>query len=235
MRTPSSCNASVAAEAELAAQAAEGTDCAPEGGSAEETEEQQEGRLCGAEGGEAGAAAGAAVPHRSASHTSWADEADAEEAEELEQRMEAAAPALLPPPPPPAAQQPQQLRSTPPAEALLQALRSSSAAAAAAAATADPADSGSPVGRGVLPPPGFRPRHKAAVPAMQTRPRLQPTDLVGTNGGEGLAGKHGFLHRELSDGLVHMTVCMSAGMHHGQQVACKPRISANRTRQSARP
>lgn len=190
MRAPSSCNASVAAEAELAVHAAEGTDCAPEGGSAEEAEQQQqhEGQLCGTEGGEAGVAAGAAGPQRSASHSSWADEAEAEEAEELKQRMEAAAPALLPPPPP-AVRPPPQLRSTPPAEALLQALRSSSAAAAAAAATAAPADSGSPVGHGVLPPPGFRPRPKAAAPAMQPRPRLHPIDLVGTNGGEGLAGK----------------------------------------------
>lgn len=129
------------------------------------------------DGQEAGeGAATAAGTQRPASRSSWADEADAEEAEEAAQFAAAAAPALLPPPP--------QQRVMPPAEVLLQALRSSSAAAAAATAAAVPADSGSPLRQAVRLPPSFRPRSSGAAhssPAQQAR--LPPADFVGASGG----------------------------------------------------
>ncbi|PRW32687.1 zinc finger CCCH domain-containing 56-like [Chlorella sorokiniana] len=202
-RAPSSCDASVAAEAELAvhgADGAEGTAYGTEGVSkgrpaAEEQEgeeeQQHEGLECGVEGEVAAAAqpeaGGAACSPRSSSSGSWADEAEAEEAEEAARLAAAAAPALLPPPPPPASARQPQPRTTPPAEMLLQALRSSSAAAAAATAAAVPADIGSPVRHAMRPLPAYRPRSCAAVHSPQPKHRLQPSSLVGANGGVDLS------------------------------------------------
>lgn len=182
-RAPSSCDASVTTEADQAAHAADGSEATPSEGAADgrsdaaepgQEEEQQEGGVDGEEAGEG--AATAAGTQRPASRSSWADEADAEEAEEAAHFAAAAAPALLPPPPP--------QRVMPPAEVLLQALRSSSAAAAAATAAAAPADSGSPLRQAVRLPPSFRPRSSGAVlssPVQQAR--LLPADCVGASGG----------------------------------------------------
>lgn len=182
-RSPTSCDGSVVAEAELAAHPTDEQLTGAEGGGATEEQgqapgEEQQGSLgCGAGGEETAAAGGPSLVRQAGSRGSWADAED-EEAEEAQQPAVPVQAPLLPPPPPPPCQ-PEQ-HAAPPAQALLQALR----AASAASAGAPMPSSGSPSQQ--RPPPSFvagLPFAPGAAPAPLRAP-LQPGTAPAANAGE---------------------------------------------------